>query len=200
MRKRIVALAGLVAVAVAAGACGGESTQVRTSSTPLAGVSVQTRLNLDGDALLMTYQVTNQGPSGVVVVTDTDRSHFQIGDDGVIEFGRTFRPPVEGIVRIAVPRADAIVIPPGESFDEEVPLIRGRGPLETAGRSVPFADISGARFCVGLIPEHEVQPYERQGMIAVVSEDKETVATQRVVCSDVVPLQINADGYLAPPR
>lgn len=199
LRSSVVALAGLVVVAAVAGACGGESTHVTASSTPLAGVSVHTWLRLDGAALLIGYRVVNQGPSGVVAVTDTDRSYFQIGDDGVMELGRTFRPPAEGIVRDAVPRADAMVIPSGKSFREEFPLHRGQGPLETAGGPVPFADITGARFCVGLIPEHEVQPYERQGMIATVAEDKKTVSTQQIVCSDLVPLWVNADGYLAPP-
>lgn len=200
MRKRVVALAGLVTVAVVAGACGGESTHVMIPSAPLAGVSIETRLRLEGDVLLRTYQVANHRPSSMLAVTDRGRSGVHMGDNGVLEVIRVLYPPLEDIVPPTVPRADTTEIPPGESFGEELPLHHGRGPLETVDGPVPLADITGVRSCVGLIPDHGVRSYERRGMIVTVFEDKETVAAQRIVCSDVVPLRINADGYLAPRR
>lgn len=51
-----------------------------------------------------------------------------------------------------------------------------------------------------MISDHEVQPYERRGMLVTLFEDKAAAAAQRVVCSDVVPLGVNADGYLVPRR
>lgn len=200
LRKRIVALAGLVTVVVVAGACGGESTHVTASNAPLAGVSVETRLRLDGDVLLRTYQVANHSLSSVLVVTDRSRSRVHLGNDGILEVSRALHPPPEGVLPFVVPRADTTAIPPGESFGEELPLHHGRGPLDTVDGPVPFADITGVRSCVGLIPDHEVQPYERQGMIVTVLEDKETVAFQRVMCSDVAPLRVDVNGYLAPPH
>lgn len=200
LRKRVVVLAGLVTVAVVAGACSGEPTHVTASSTPLAGVSVETRLRLEGDVLLRTYQVANHRPSSVLVVTDRSRSRVHMGDDGVLEVSRALRAPLEGIVFAAVPTADTMEIPPGESFGEELPLHHGRGPLETVDGPIPFADITGARSCVGLIPDHGVRSYERKGRIVTVFEDEEAIAAQRVMCSEVVPLRINTDGYLAPPR
>lgn len=200
MRKRVVALAGLVTVAVVAGACSGESAHVTASNTPLAGVSVETRLRLEGDVLLRTYQVANHSPSSVLVVTDRSRSRVHMGNDGVLEVSRALHPPPEGVLPFVVPRADATAIPPGESFGEELPLHHGRGPLDTVDGPVPFADITGARSCVGLIPDHGVRSYERQGMLVKIFEDEETVAAQRVTCSDVVPLRVDTDGYLVPRR
>lgn len=78
-----------------------------------------------------------------MAVTDIDRSRVQIGDDGVLDVGRALRPPIEGVVPIAVPRTGRTAIPPSESFGEELPLHRGRGPLETVDGPVPFAGITG---------------------------------------------------------
>ena len=179
---------------------------------PTAGSTVDADLSFSadvaGDRLRLAYRLRNTGASPVVALngvpaTDTvadpavdpNAAYVTARDGGTVEIAkRAFAPP-PGVAPAAPFQLAGTVVPAGGEIAEEFTVVlplRGRSPYGAVGGAsgdrLP-EPVTRVVFCIGVLPDTMIE-MRRDGTAdrPVYGHMDFTVAAQRLVCAEPVPL------------
>jgi hypothetical protein len=183
------------------------STPTSPTTGPPVDVDLSFSADVAADRLRLSYRLRNTGSAPVVVLNgvpaadtiadpavDPNAVYVTARDDGTVEIAkRAFAPP-PGVAPAAPFQLAGTVVPAGGEVAEEftVPLpLRGSGPYSAVGGGgdrLP-EPVQRAVFCIGVLPDTMIE-MRRDGTAErpVYGHMDFTVAAQRLVCADPVPL------------